>query len=144
MIALVVVVHVLVCLFLILVILLQAGRGAGLSWGVLGGTPQSIFGTKSASLLTKATTISAILFLFTCIALNVIETAKSKSLFQSPQAQIDMDKIKQALSQIKEEDAGKTPPTSDAGAQNAVPSTPNVDVSVEAPAANASSGSPAP
>ena len=108
---LIVVLHVFVCLFLIVVILLQAGRGQGLSWGVFGGTPQSILGTKTASFLSRVTTICASLFLITCIALNIIETRKSRSLFMPSKttSQIDLAKIKQAL-----EEAQKTPESSPA------------------------------
>lgn len=100
----IVILHVIVCLFLIAVILLQAGRGQGLSWGVFGGTPQSILGTKAASFLGRVTTVCAILFLFTCIVLNIIETRKSASLIapSKPVSQIDFAKIKEAL-----EKAGK-------------------------------------
>ena len=105
---LIVSVHVIVCLVLILVILLQAGRGAGLSWGSFGGTPQSIFGTKSATFLAKATSVCAVVFLLTCIALNIMETRKSRSLFtQAKSSQVDLEKIKQALEQVKQ----KTPTT---------------------------------
>ena len=100
---LIVAVHVIVCFVLILVILLQAGRGAGLSWGNMGGTPQSVFGTKSATFLTKATSVCAIVFLVTCLALNILETRKSKSLFaKANPSQVDIEKIKKALEQIKE------------------------------------------
>lgn len=104
MIILIVILHVLVCLFLIAVILLQAGRGQGLSWGVFGGTPQSILGTKTASFLSHVTTGCAIIFLFTCIALNVIETQKSRSLLTPtrPTSQIDFAKIKEALEKAEQ------------------------------------------
>ena len=96
----IVILHVFVCLFLIAVILLQAGRGQGLSWGVFGGTPQSILGTKTASFLSRVTTGCAIIFLFTCIVLNIIETRKARSLLTMPNkriSQVDFSKIKEAL-----------------------------------------------
>src|SRR3989338_4797325 len=95
--------HVFVCIFLIAVILLQAGRGQGLSWVTFGGTPQSILGTKTASFLTKLTTACAIIFLFSCIALNVIETHKARSLLQPTKAlsQVDIQKIKAALEEAQ-------------------------------------------
>lgn len=98
---LVVVLHILVCLFLIAVILLQAGRGQGLSWGVFGSTPQSILGTKTASFLSRLTTACAVIFLFTCIALNIIETRKSASLIAPAKilSRLDFSKIKEALDQ---------------------------------------------
>lgn len=110
MIILIVILHVIVSIFLIAVILLQAGRGQGLSWGVFGGSPQSILGTKTASFLSRVTTGCAILFLFTCIVLNIIETRKSRSLIgaQQPLSQIDFSKIKEALEEA-EKTAPKTP-----------------------------------
>ncbi|MBI4358886.1 MAG: preprotein translocase subunit SecG [Candidatus Omnitrophica bacterium] len=104
MIIVIVILHVIVCLFLILVILLQAGRGQGLSWGVFGGTPQSILGTRTASFLSRVTTACAVIFLFTCIALNIIETRKSRSLFApaKPATQLDFAKIKEALEQAEQ------------------------------------------
>jgi preprotein translocase subunit SecG len=122
----IVVLHVFVCLFLIAVILLQAGRGQGLSWGAFGSSPQSILGTKSASFLTKVTTVCASLFLITCIALNIIETRKSRSLFAPSKAgsQIDLAKIKQAI-----EEAQKKAPEAATVAQTA--SVPSVESTVK-------------
>ncbi len=119
MIILVVVLHVIVCFFLIAVILLQAGRGQGLSWGVFGGTPQSILGTKTASFLSRVTTGCAIVFLFTVITLNIVETRKSRSLI-APQrrvSQLDFSKIKQALEQAEKSKAKTV--TAPAAAQTA-------------------------
>lgn len=108
---LVISVHILVCFVLIIVILLQAGRGQGLTGGSFGGgNVQSLFGTKASSFLTKATSVCAILFLFTCIGLNVLEVQKSRSLFKSPdnQAPLDVEQIKKALEKIKKTDKAAT------------------------------------
>lgn len=110
MIAFLVVIHVIVCFVLILVILLQAGRGQGLSGPAFGsGNVQSLFGTRAGDFLTKATSVSAICFLFTCILLNYVETQRSKSLMdlKRPAANLDMDTIKKALEKIKAEQAAK-------------------------------------
>ena len=104
---LVVCLHIIVCLVLIIVILLQAGRGQGLTGSSFGGgNVQSLFGTKASSFLTKATSVCAILFLFTCIGLNIIEVQKSRSLFKSPNAQpaLDVEQVKKALEKIKKTD----------------------------------------
>jgi preprotein translocase subunit SecG len=101
-------VHVIVCLVLILVILLQAGRGQGLTGGGFGsGNVQSLLGTKASSFLTKATSVCAVLFLFTCIGLNVVEVQKSRSLFQAKGAAspLDVDQIRKALEKVKKSDA---------------------------------------
>jgi len=100
---LVVCIHVIVCLVLILVILLQAGRGQGLTGSSFGGNVQSLLGTKASSFLTKATSVCAILFLFTCIGLNILEVQKSRSLFKSPKSQVplDVEQIKRTLEKMK-------------------------------------------
>ncbi len=108
---LVVCIHIIVCFVLIIVILLQAGRGQGLTGASFGGNVQSLFGTKASSFLTKATSVCAILFLFTCIGLNIIEVQKSRSLFKSPNAQaaLDVEQIKKALAKIGKTDKAGTP-----------------------------------
>ena len=73
--------HFLICVFLIVVILLQAGRGHGLAGGSLGGeSTQSLFGTKTNSFMTRLTTTVAILFICTSLGINIINSFKSKSL----------------------------------------------------------------
>ncbi len=106
-------VHVMVCLVLILVILLQAGRGQGLSAPSFGsGNVQSLFGTRAADFLTKATSIAAICFLFTCIGLNIVEVRKSRSLLEhsKPTVPLDVDAIKKALEKVKKEAEGQKTP----------------------------------
>ena len=104
-------IHIVVCLVLIVVILLQAGRGQGLTGASFGGNVQSLFGTKASSFLTKATSVCAVLFLFTCIGLNVIEVQKSRSLFKSPNAPaaLDVEQIKKALAKINQTHKAGTP-----------------------------------
>ena len=103
---LLVVVHVTICFILIAVILLQAGRGQGLTGSSFTGSGvQSLFGTRAADFLTKATTVSALLFLFTCIGLDIVETRRSKSLFETkrPAAPVDVQQIQKVLEKIKAE-----------------------------------------
>lgn len=105
------IIHVIVCFVLILVILLQAGRGQGLASPSFGsGNVQSLFGTRASDFLTKATSISAICFLFTCIGLNIVETQKSRSLLdvgRRQSAPVDVDAIKKALEKVQAESAAK-------------------------------------
>ena len=69
MITLVTVIHVLACVFLILVILLQAGKGGGMGAG-LGGGSQTVFGGRgSQTFLGKVTSISAGIFMVTSVTL---------------------------------------------------------------------------
>ncbi len=102
-----VILHVICCFTLIFVILLQAGRGQGLTGpSFASGNVQSLFGTRAGDFLTKATSVAAICFLLTCITLDYIEAQKSRSLLEGPRqkpSQIDVQKIKEALEKIKKE-----------------------------------------
>src|SRR5688500_1697839 len=67
--------HVLVCLVLILVVLLQSGKAADLAGAFGGMGSQTAFGPRgSATLLSKATTISAVLFMLTSLTLSIMAT----------------------------------------------------------------------
>jgi preprotein translocase subunit SecG len=64
-----------VCVFLIVVVLLQSGKAADLAGAFGGMGSQTAFGPRgSATLLSKATTISAILFMLTSISLSIMAT----------------------------------------------------------------------
>ncbi|MBI4431400.1 MAG: preprotein translocase subunit SecG [Candidatus Omnitrophica bacterium] len=104
------VIHIIVCFVLIAVILLQAGRGQGFG-GTFGGGEgtQTIFGTRSADFLSKATTVCAILFLFTCIGLDVLEARKGRSLFEtSPKLESeDLKVLQDALKELEAKEAAE-------------------------------------
>ncbi|MDA8168343.1 MAG: preprotein translocase subunit SecG [Nitrospiraceae bacterium] len=71
MIILISIVHVLVCIFLILVVLVQGGRGAELG-AAFGGSSQTLFGGRGATtFLSKLTTAAAALFMVTSLVLTV-------------------------------------------------------------------------
>jgi len=68
-------IHVIVCIILVLVVLLQSGKGADLAGAFGGGATQTAFGSRGpASFLSKMTTISAIIFMLTSIGLSMIST----------------------------------------------------------------------
>jgi preprotein translocase subunit SecG len=72
MIILLVIIHVIVCLFLVGVILLQQGSSADLAGAFGGQGSQTAFGPRGASnLLTRMTTWAAVIFMVTSIALTV-------------------------------------------------------------------------
>lgn len=77
---LVIAIHVIASLILIFVILLQAGRGGGLSESFGGSSTQTIFGTKTSVFLTRATTVSAIVYIITCLTLAVMTSNRGRSL----------------------------------------------------------------
>ncbi|MFA5335356.1 MAG: preprotein translocase subunit SecG [Candidatus Omnitrophota bacterium] len=75
--------HVISCLILIMVILLQAGKGGGISetFGGGGGL-QSMLGTKASAFMTKATAVCAVLFLTTSLTLALVSMDKGGSLVE--------------------------------------------------------------
>jgi preprotein translocase subunit SecG len=76
----VIVIHVLVCLFLIGVVLLQQGRSADLAGAFGGQGSQTAFGPRAAAnVLTRLTTWSAIIFMVTSISLTVLYVRSSAS-----------------------------------------------------------------
>jgi len=73
-------IHVLVCLFLIIVVLLQHGKSADIAAAFGGMGSQTAFGPRgAATVLTKATTWSAIIFVITSIALSIIASRRTPS-----------------------------------------------------------------
>lgn len=72
MIILVTILHVIVCLFLIVVVLLQSGKAGDISAAFGGQGSQAAFGPRgAATALSKATTLSAVLFMLTSVTLSV-------------------------------------------------------------------------
>ena len=78
----IVIVHVMCTLFLILVILLQTGKGAAMGSGLGAGSSQTMFGSSGAgNFLTKMTTAIATLFMITSLTLGIMSTKeKSRSV----------------------------------------------------------------
>ena len=68
---LLVIIHVVVCVALIMIVLLQTGKGADIGAAFGGGSSNTLFGTSGAStFLSKATTIAAIVFMLTLLSLS--------------------------------------------------------------------------
>ena len=75
MVILLTVIHILVCFFLVVVVLLQSGKAADLAGAFGGMGSQTAFGPRgSATILSKATTIAAIMFMLTSITLSIAAT----------------------------------------------------------------------
>jgi len=73
MITLLTIFHVIVCIFLILVVLLQQGNAADWSGAFGGGGSQTAFGARGAgTLLGRVTTACAVIFMITSLALTVL------------------------------------------------------------------------
>ncbi len=111
-----IILHVIVSLVLIGVILLQAGKGGGLS-EAFGGASQQLFGTKSSSFLNRATSVCAILFLVTCLSLGILSSRGRMSLMKSTppvetsESTPEADRPPVAEETSSEGETGATPPS---------------------------------
>lgn len=66
-------VYIIVCLFLIVVVLLQQGRAGDIASAFGGSSSQTVFGARSgATVLTRATTVAAVLFMIGSVALAIL------------------------------------------------------------------------
>jgi len=69
--------HVLIATGLILIVLLQSGKGADIGAAFGGGSSQTVFGGRgAATFLSKATTVLAILFMVMSIALTLLASQR--------------------------------------------------------------------
>lgn len=73
-------IHIVVCLLLVIIVLLQSGKSADLAGAFGGYGSQSTFGPRgTATLLSKITTTLAILFMVTSLLLQVLQARKNRS-----------------------------------------------------------------
>lgn len=76
------VVHVFTCVLLVLVVLIQAGKGAEISTS-LGGSSQTVFGSSGgANFFTRFTSALAAIFMLTSLGLTILGSQSRKSLFE--------------------------------------------------------------
>ncbi len=80
-------VHLLVSIILILVVLLQTGKGADLAGAFGGGGSQTAFGSRgAATVLSKLTTTAAVLFMLTSFSLAIISSRDTASVLDETDA----------------------------------------------------------
>jgi preprotein translocase subunit SecG len=78
----IVILHVIVCLALISIVLLQHGKGAGIG-AAFGGSSQTVFGSAGAApFLAKLTAVAAILFMLTSLSLSFMSRQQEASVMQ--------------------------------------------------------------
>ncbi|HPG31828.1 MAG TPA: preprotein translocase subunit SecG [bacterium] len=117
------IIHILVCVELIIVVLLQVGKGNSLG-GLFGGSSQTVFGTQGETVMSKVTTFSAIAFMITSIVLSLIPAGHSVIKKSPP---INVQTQSQPQQQSQPVDAGKSNPNNvqpSAAVQSAVNQTP--------------------
>lgn len=101
---LLVIFHVIVCLVLVGVILLQAGKGGGLTDTFGGGATQNILGSRAGDFLSKATAVCAIVFLVTSLGLALFSSYRSKSLLEQERM---LMRLQQMQKQLQEKQAAE-------------------------------------
>ena len=85
--ALLIIIHAICSIFLILVVLLQQGKGADLAGAFGGGGSQTAFGARGATtLLHKLTTTFFVLFIITCLGLGIIQSKPRGSVMRNTPA----------------------------------------------------------
>jgi preprotein translocase subunit SecG len=86
-----IIVHVIVCVALIMIVLLQTGKGADMGAAFGGGGSQTLFGSTGAStFLSKATTGAAIIFMLTSLALAYLSSHQTAdSIIKSTPAPVE-------------------------------------------------------
>ncbi len=110
----VIILHVIASIALILIVLLQAGKGAGIS-NVFGGAGQTVFGARTGDMLARGTEFCAALFMLTSLGLAMMSSDRSSSVMRrrpmqmpgsqgavpfSPSQQAAMNKMKEAFAGI--------------------------------------------
>ena len=79
--------HIVVCFALILIVLLQAGKGAEMG-AAFGGASQTLFGSAgSMGFMTKLTTVAAVIFMATSLLLAFSSTRRASSVMQERAAE---------------------------------------------------------
>jgi preprotein translocase subunit SecG len=80
----VILIHVIVCVALILIVLLQTGKGADMGAAFGGGSSQTLFGsTGASSFLSRMTTVAAIVFMLTSLTLAYLSGGRGTSSVMS-------------------------------------------------------------
>ena len=75
--AVITIIHILACIFLVLVVLLQTGKGAEMG-AVFGGSSSTVFGSSGAgNFLTRLTTATAIVFMITSLSLTYLSSRRT-------------------------------------------------------------------
>ncbi|MGB9907592.1 MAG: preprotein translocase subunit SecG [Candidatus Saccharicenans sp.] len=110
--ALLVIIHVIICIVLILAVLLQSGKAADLAGAFGGAGSQTAFGPRGAqTLLGKVTTVCAILFMVTSLGLWLLSGRTSSAVKNAPAKEVPA--ATQSQTPTQEPKAQATPATAE-------------------------------
>ncbi len=150
----VIVVHGIVSIALILIVLLQAGKGTGIA-NVFGGAGQTVFGARTGDVLATGTSVCAGLFMLTSLSLAMLSSDRSSSVMRKSRLpmqeaplvpssdaagstgaaqQATMEKLRSIMSTVKDT-AAKAVATAGATSPAAIPAQPPTPVVQTAPVA---------
>lgn len=131
MITFITVIYVLVCIFLILVVLLQAGRGGGMG-AAFGGSSQTVFGGAGAgNFLQRLTVASATLFMLLSATLAYLSSSGEQSLERAA----ERVRVREEARQLTGAEAAATDEDADATSTSGDDSTSTAPASTEAASA---------
>lgn len=133
--AVIITIHVIVCIALILIVLLQTGKGADMGAAFGGGGSNTLFGASGAgTFLSKATTVAAVVFMLTSLSLAYVSSNRTgTSIMKSVESAPAEEKPVSNASDAKQESAPSE--TAAAASQNTE--------TASAPAETAASAEPA-
>jgi preprotein translocase subunit SecG len=128
---LIVIIHVIVCVALIMIVLLQTGKGADMGAAFGGGASQTLFGTTGAStFLSKATTAAAIIFMLTSLILAYSRSTKDSS-----------DLVRKTPPAVEQTEGDQMPVTLPGDTDNTLPAATEPQTDTQTPAAEPSTQS---
>jgi preprotein translocase subunit SecG len=93
------IVHIVVCVVLVLIVLLQAGKGASMG-AAFGGSSQTVFGSSGpGTFLSKMTTVIATIFMLTALSLSYFSLHKQPSVMDKAVPQTQQQSVPPAADQ---------------------------------------------
>ncbi len=108
----IIIIHVIACIVLIGLVLIQRGRGSGLVESFQG--VESMFGTKTNTFLTRTTTVLSVIFFLSCLSLAIFSVRQSKSLMgnikNKPQADTAVPLVNEPASTVTQESSQEGAP----------------------------------
>jgi len=94
--------HAVISILLLVIILMQSGRGGGLTEGFA--SAESMFGAQTNEFMIKATTVFATIFFVSCLGLAILSSQKGKSLMSSKVAsEVEQVSVAETVEEVADE-----------------------------------------